>query len=63
MNDFMPLEADKLHGVRSLPVTLGPEVAARVTCTVIGLAQALVIALLVWGCPWHGLAMTVLLGL
>ena len=64
LNDFKALEGDKLHGVRSLPVTLGPDVAARVACTVMGLAQALVIAmLLIWGKPWHGLAVTVLLGL
>lgn len=63
LNDFKALEGDKLHGVRSLPVTLGPDVAARVACTVMGLAQALVIALLlVWGRPWHALAVGLLLG-
>jgi chlorophyll synthase len=62
LNDFKALEGDRQHGVRSLPVTLGPDVAARVACTVMGLAQALVIALLlVWGRPWHALAVTVLL--
>jgi chlorophyll synthase len=62
LNDFKALEGDKPHGVRSLPVTLGPEVAARVACTVMGLAQALVIALLlIWGRPWYALAVTVLL--
>ena len=63
LNDFKALEGDRLHGVRSLPVTLGPDVAARVACTVMGLAQVLVIALLlVWGRPWYALAVTVLLG-
>ena len=63
LNDFKALEGDRLHGVRSLPVTLGPDVAARLACTVMGLAQALVIALLlVWGAPWHALAVTALLG-
>jgi chlorophyll synthase len=62
LNDFKALEGDRQHGVRSLPVTLGPEIAARVACTVMALAQALVIALLViWGRPWHALAVTVLL--
>ena len=62
LNDFKALEGDRQHGVRSLPVTLGPEVAARVACTVMGLAQALVIALLfIWGRPWHALAVLVLL--
>ncbi len=64
LNDFKALEGDRLHGVRSLPVTLGPEVAAKVACTVMGLAQVLVMALLlVWGKPWHALAVAVLLGL
>ena len=62
LNDFKALEGDRQHGVRSLPVTLGPDVAARVACTVMGLAQALVIALLlIWGRPWHALAVLVLL--
>jgi len=62
LNDFKALEGDRQHGVRSLPVTLGPEVAAKVACTVMGLAQSLVIMmLLVWGKPWHALAVTVLL--
>ena len=38
LNDFKALEGDKLHGVRSLPVTLGPDVAARVACTVMSSA-------------------------
>jgi chlorophyll synthase len=62
LNDFKALEGDRLHGVRSLPVVLGPEVAARIACTVMGLAQILVVALLVvWGKPWHALAVLALL--
>ena len=62
LNDFKALEGDRQHGVRSLPVVLGPEVAARIACTVMGMAQALVIAfLLVLGQPWHALAVTALL--
>jgi chlorophyll/bacteriochlorophyll a synthase len=54
LNDFKALEGDRRHGVRSLPVVLGPEVAAKIACTIMALAQALVIALLlVWGKPWH----------
>lgn len=61
LNDFKALEGDRQHGVRSLPVVLGPEVAARIACTTMALAQALVIALLlIWGAPWHALAITVL---
>jgi chlorophyll synthase len=57
LNDFKALEGDRLHGVRSLPVVLGPEVAARIACTVMALAQLLVVALLViWGKPLHAAA-------
>ncbi|MBP9183152.1 MAG: chlorophyll synthase ChlG [Fuscovulum sp.] len=62
LNDFKALEGDRQHGVRSLPVVLGPEVAAKIACTVMALTQLLVIALLViWGKPWHALAVTALL--
>jgi chlorophyll/bacteriochlorophyll a synthase len=62
LNDFKALEGDRLHGVNSLPVTLGPEVAAKIACTVMGMAQMLVIVLLlIWGKPWHALAVTALL--
>jgi chlorophyll synthase len=63
LNDFKALEGDRQHGVRSLPVVLGPEVAARIACTVMAMAQVLVVALLViWGKPLHGLAVAVLIG-
>ena len=63
LNDFKALEGDRLHGLRSLPVVLGPDVAARVACVVMALAQLLVIAmLLVWGKPLHGLLVGMLLG-
>ena len=64
LNDFKALEGDRQHGVRSLPVTLGPDVAARVACTVMAMAQVLVIALLViWGKPIHaGLVALLLMG-
>ena len=62
LNDFKALEGDRQHGVRSLPVVLGPDVAARIACTVMSMAQALVIAmLLVWDKPWHALAVCGLL--
>jgi chlorophyll/bacteriochlorophyll a synthase len=62
LNDFKALEGDRQHGVRSLPVVLGPEVAAKIACTVMGLAQLLVVAfLLVLGKPWHALAVAALL--
>ncbi len=62
LKDFKALEGDRQHGVRSLPVVLGPEVAARIACTVMAMAQALVVAMLaLWGKPWHAAAVLVLL--
>lgn len=62
LNDFKALEGDRQHGVRSLPVVLGPEVAARIACTTMAMAQAVVIALLfIWGAPYHALAVIALL--
>jgi chlorophyll synthase len=62
LNDFKALEGDRQHGVRSLPVVLGPEVAAKIACTVMGMAQLLVVCLLViWGKPWHALAVLAVL--
>ena len=62
LNDFKALEGDRQHGVRSLPVVLGPEVAAKIACTVMGMAQLLVVALLIiWGQPWHALAVLAVL--
>ena len=62
LNDFKALEGDRLHGVRSLPVTLGPERAARVACAVMALAQvAVIVLLLIWGRPWYALAVAALL--
>ena len=44
------------------PVVLGPDVAARIACTVMALAQLLVISLMmIWDRPWHALAITALL--
>jgi len=62
LNDFKALEGDRQTGVNSLPVTLGPERAARVACWVMALAQVAVISTLLFvDRPWHALAVTVLL--
>lgn len=62
LNDFKALEGDRQTGVNSLPVTLGPERAARVACWVMALPQVAVIALLLsWGRPAHALVIAVLL--
>ncbi len=50
LNDFKALEGDRQMGVDSLPVTLGPERAARVACAVMLAPQAVVIMVLAhWG--------------
>ena len=52
LNDFKALEGDHALGIRSIPVQLGSERAARVACVVMALPQVVVIALLVvWGEP------------
>jgi chlorophyll synthase len=67
INDFKAIEGDRQMGVRSLPVQLGPENAARLACVVMALPQVVVVALLArWGMPVHagivaaGLALQVL---
>lgn len=62
LNDFKALEGDRQTGVNSLPVTLGPERAARVACWVMALPQVVVVALLVsWDRPWHALIVAALI--
>jgi chlorophyll synthase len=54
LNDFKAIEGDRAMGVRSLPVQLGPERAARLACLVMALPQAFVVALLIaWGQSIH----------
>ncbi|GLK78298.1 chlorophyll synthase ChlG [Methylopila turkensis] len=62
LNDFKAVEGDTEMGVRSLPVQLGPERAARLACMVMALAQVgVVIALVLWDRHWHALAVGMLL--
>jgi len=62
LNDFKAIEGDRQMGIRSLPVVKGPVVAAKIACTVMALPQTMVICLLlIWGRPWHALAVGVLL--
>jgi chlorophyll synthase len=62
LNDFKALEGDAKMGVSSLPVTLGPERAAKVACWGMALPQVAVIALLaLWDRPLHAIAITALL--
>ena len=57
LNDFKSVEGDRQMGVRSLPVQLGVDTAARTACAFMLLPQAVVVALLLaWGRPFHALA-------
>ncbi|WP_300019717.1 chlorophyll synthase ChlG [uncultured Roseobacter sp.] len=63
LNDFKALEGDRQTGVNSLPVTLGPERAAKVACTVMAVPQMVVVALLfLWDKPLHALGVAAVLG-
>jgi chlorophyll/bacteriochlorophyll a synthase len=62
LNDFKALEGDRLHGVRSLPVMLGPDLAAKFAGSVMAVAQmGVMIFLLHWGLPLYACAIGVLL--
>jgi len=62
LNDFKALDGDRQMGVNSLPVTLGPERAARLACWIMAVPQVAVIGLLVlWGKPWHALGVLAVL--
>jgi len=62
LNDFKSLDGDRRLGIRSLPVQLGPERAARIACIVMIVPQAAVVAaLFAWGASVHGLVVAALL--
>lgn len=62
LNDFKAIEGDQRMGVRSLPVQLGVQGAARVACAVMALSQVAVIALLLFlGRPLHAGGVALLL--
>lgn len=52
LNDFKAIEGDRVTGVRSLPVVLGPKRAAEVACLIMSVAQiSVIVLLLIWGKP------------
>jgi chlorophyll/bacteriochlorophyll a synthase len=62
LNDFKAIEGDRQMGVRSLPVTLGVDGAARLACAVMAVPQVVVIALLLsWGTWVYALGVGALL--
>ncbi len=57
LNDFKSIDGDRQTGVRTLPVQLGAERAARVACVVMVASQLLVMAcLFAWDRPFYGVA-------
>ena len=61
LNDFKSVDGDRQMGVRSLPVQLGVQNAARVACGVMLLSQvAVIVLLLMWQKPWHAIAIAAL---
>jgi len=62
LNDFKALEGDRQTGVNSLPVTLGPERAARLACWIMAIPQVVVIGLMLfWDKPLHGVGIAAVL--
>jgi len=62
LNDFKAIEGDTAMGIRSLPVTLGVDTAARLACAVMAAPQVIVVALLFsWDRPWHAGAVALFL--
>lgn len=63
LNDFKAIEGDRQTGVRSLPVQLGVDRAAKVACVTMAAPQAVVVVLLLaWGQPLHAIGVAVSLG-
>ncbi len=62
LNDFKSVAGDRQMGVRSLPVQLGVDGAARAACAFMAIAQAVVVALLfAWDRPAHAVIVAALL--
>lgn len=62
LNDFKAIEGDQQMGVRSLPVQLGPQKAAKLACIVMWVPQAIVLILLInWDYLLHAAGLAVLL--
>ena len=62
LNDFKAIEGDSRMGIRSLPVQLGPDRAARVACWVMAVPQIIVVILLIqWGAPVSAVSVAALI--
>lgn len=61
LNDFKSVEGDKAMGIRTLPVQLGVDRAARLACAVMVLPQLIVIGLLLsWSLPIYAAVVALL---
>ena len=64
LNDFKAVNGDRQMGIRSLPVQLGEQKAARIACWTMALPQLVVVGLLIdWGCPVPAVAVGALLAM
>ena len=62
LNDFKAIEGDKKMGVRSLPVQLGADLAAKVACLIMLVPQVMVcIYLYSIDQTWNSLAILILI--
>ncbi|SER84807.1 chlorophyll synthase [Tranquillimonas rosea] len=62
LNDFKAMAGDRATGIKSMPVLKGPDIAARIACSVMIVPQLVVtVMLLVWGRPWHALVVAALI--
>jgi chlorophyll synthase len=62
LNDFKAVDGDRQMNILSVPVDLGVENAAWLSCALMAAPQVIVVALLLdWGKPLHALAVAVLL--
>lgn len=63
LNDFKALEGDRQTGIRSLPVILGPRLAALVACITMAISQFIIVLLLyIWiGPSLYGIAISALI--
>ncbi|MEL6681371.1 MAG: chlorophyll synthase ChlG [Pseudomonadota bacterium] len=62
LNDFKAIDGDRATGLRSLPVVLGPERAARLACWVMAIPQVIVIGLLTyWDHGFHAMGVSAML--
>jgi chlorophyll synthase len=60
LNDFKAVEGDRQMDILSVPVDLGVENAAWLSCIIMAAPQAIVVTLLIaWGSPFHALAVAI----